>query len=165
MESCCSRKDAAAPSWTSLRGRCSSKSVVARAGVPAFDFTVSELLAVGDRIFAVVRGHEDWNESAELNVVDAVTGKPIEAGGALMSLGMEVVVPPAANGKLFVTGSGQVIALDAADGNVVWRTRGLPAAGPHEWPLLAPVRQGPAVLDGRVYVASNGQLAALDEQD
>ncbi len=59
------------------------------------------------------------------------------------------------SGRLYVTtGFGDVVALNAEDGAVVWRTK-----------VLSPVRAAPLVSDGMVYVVLlDNQLSALDAE-
>ena len=59
-------------------------------------------------------------------------------------------------GRLFVTtGAGEVLALDSADGEVIWRKR-----------VGAPLRAAPTVSNGRLFTVSNdNKLFALDVDD
>jgi alcohol dehydrogenase (cytochrome c) len=54
------------------------------------------------------------------------------------------------NGVMFVAGTaGQITALDARTGNIIWQVRGSSS-------------RGTAIYDGKVYVARGGNIAALD---
>lgn len=96
--------------------------------------------------------------SSTLSAFDAETGKKIWKADVMSETEDEAVIGGGiafADGRLYVTnGFDEVLAMDAADGKILWRKR-----------LSAPSRAAPTVLGNRVFVATlDNRLAAFDQE-
>jgi outer membrane protein assembly factor BamB len=110
------------------------------AGASRYTRVLSQPVVAGGRVFAMDGG-------AQVSALDAATGgrfwavdlKPEKERGSAFGGG-----PCFWNDRLYVsTGYGEVIALDPADGRVIWRQN-----------VTAPVHAAPTVADGRVFAVT-----------
>ncbi len=98
-------------------------------------------------------------------VTDCVTALDVETGAErwrFIAEGPVRFAPVAWEGKVyFVSDDGYLYCLDAADGSLLWRFRGLPEGSEERWIMgngrlisLHPARGGPVLADGIVYFAA-----------
>jgi outer membrane protein assembly factor BamB len=124
------------------QGLFSSPAVASDASGNAWVFLGFSYVVIGYRL--------KTNNSGQSQLVQMWQASPAQTNG-------EGTTPVVANGMLFVAYDGAIVALNAANGNLLWNSSayGGKAFGPVHW-------QSPIVVDGSVYCSDlNGNLTAF----